>query len=162
MLAETAVGSPDAAEPGEAPAPKIVPKTANPFPRAASEPKARVLIVEDHAATRTALQRLLDRRNFQVVSAGSVAEALEVANRHAIDLVISDIGLPDADGYSLMQQLRTARPGLPGIALSGYGADSDLAKSLEAGFAEHLTKPVSIEHLDRVLKRLGSRAPESP
>jgi len=108
------------------------------------------------------VRRLLERRNFEVLLAGSVAEALAVASRQPIDLVISDIGLPDADGYSLMLQLSGTRPGLLGIALSGYGAESDLAKSREAGFAEHLTKSVSIENLDRVLKRSGSRALESP
>ena len=157
LLAEPVAGSSKAAKSDEIAATQIAPTSANPFPRSASEPKARVMVAEDHATTRTALRRLLERRNFEVVTAGSVAEALAVANQGVIDLIISDIGLPDADGYSLMRQLRVSRPGLLGIALSGYGAESDLAKSREAGFADHLIKPVSIENLDRVLKRLGCR-----
>jgi CheY-like chemotaxis protein len=65
--------------------------------------------------------------------------------------VISDIGLPDGDGYTLMTELRLAQPDLIGIALSGYGMEEDLYRSRAAGFATHLIKPIQIGDLERVL-----------
>jgi signal transduction histidine kinase len=110
----------------------------------------RLLLVEDHVATRQSLTRLLERRGYQVDAAGSLAQARELVGRKSFDLVLSDIGLPDGSGYELMTGLRD-RAGLAGVALSGYGMEADLAQSKEAGFIAHLTKPVSVHALDAVL-----------
>ena len=90
-----------------------------------------------------------------VVSAGSVAEALNLADEQKgqIDLVISDIGLPDASGLQLMQQLKSLY-GLKGIALSGYGMESDIQKSKEAGFETHLTKPIQMAVLSAAIQKV--------
>jgi PAS domain S-box-containing protein len=126
-------------------------------PQNASGPKrGRLLVIEDHAPTRLTLKNLLNRRNFEVVVAGSGVEARELARQFPPDLVISDIGLPDADGCVLMKEFRLANPTLPGIALSGYGMDEDLARTREAGFLEHLTKPVNVGALDRAIERILS------
>jgi PAS domain S-box-containing protein len=114
----------------------------------------RVLLVEDHDPSRIALARLLANRKIDVVHAASAAEALARAEAEAFDLVISDIGLPDSNGYELMKQLRT-RHGCRGIALSGYGTDEDIIRSHEAGFMTHLTKPVQAQALDHALKQFG-------
>jgi CheY-like chemotaxis protein len=118
---------------------------------AANDPHGRILVVEDHPATRVSLTRLLTRRGYEVVCAGSVAEALERASEKTYDLVVSDIGLPDGDGYSLMTRLRDGYD-LSGIALSGYGMEQDIARGRAAGFTEHLIKPVSVQALDRALQ----------
>ncbi|MEO6874668.1 MAG: PAS domain S-box protein [Opitutaceae bacterium] len=123
-----------------------------------STPPARqlvLLLVEDHAPTRIALEALLKRRNFQVFSAGSVGEAQAIAGREKIDVVISDIGLPDGSGFELMTELRD-RYGLKGIALTGYGMESDLIRSHAAGFVNHLTKPVKMQSLDEALASLAA------
>jgi PAS domain S-box-containing protein len=109
-----------------------------------------ILLVEDHAATRATLEHLLRRRHYEVVAAATVAEALEAAATHSISLVISDIGLPDGTGYNLMRELRE-RHGLKGIALSGYGMESDVHQSYAAGFTAHLIKPVCVQTLDEAL-----------
>ena len=85
--------------------------------------------------------------------AHTVAEALAHADGESFDLLISDIGLPDGTGFDLMNTLRE-RGGPPGIALSGYGMESDVDKSRDAGFSEHLTKPVAIDRLDAAMRRL--------
>ncbi|MDQ3199621.1 MAG: ATP-binding protein, partial [Verrucomicrobiota bacterium] len=103
----------------------------------------RILLVEDHADTAAILARLLRRMGHDVLVADSVSAALELAEtemRNApIDLVMSDLGLPDGTGYDLMREL-SSKYGLRGIALSGFGMDSDLAQSTAAGFSRHLIK----------------------
>ena len=111
----------------------------------------RILVVEDHVATRVSLTRLLSRRGYDVVFAGSVSEGLQRAAEGTFDLVVSDIGLPDGDGYGLMSELREKYQ-LQGIALSGYGMEQDIARGRAAGFTEHLIKPINVQALDRVLK----------
>ncbi|HEY4299993.1 MAG TPA: ATP-binding protein [Candidatus Didemnitutus sp.] len=112
----------------------------------------RILLVEDHDITRTTLSRLLVRRGFQVTSVPTATKACDAARHSTFDLVLSDIGLPDSDGFSLMRKLRDEF-GLKGIALTGYGMEEDLARSTDAGFFAHLTKPISASVLDRSLEQ---------
>ena len=113
----------------------------------------RVLLVEDHADTARALSRLLKNSGYTVQTANTVADALRLANAEKFDLVVSDIGLPDATGYDLMRALRD-RHGIKGIALSGYGMDEDMRRSREAGFIDHLTKPINLPQLEAVIRRV--------
>ncbi len=114
----------------------------------------RVLLVDDHLDTCLGMERLLKRRGYRVAVAHSVAEALTRAKEdEAFDLLISDLGLPDGTGFDIMQEIRR-RGGPPGIALSGFGMESDIGKSREAGFSEHLIKPVSIDRLDAAMRKL--------
>jgi PAS domain S-box-containing protein len=114
----------------------------------------RLLVVEDHEPTLQVLTRLLTRAGHHVTTANSVACAREIAAANRFDLVVSDLGLPDGTGIDLMESLRAAY-GLRGIALSGYGMEEDLRRSEEAGFVAHLVKPVNINELRRVLRRMG-------
>jgi two-component system, chemotaxis family, CheB/CheR fusion protein len=115
--------------------------------------EARVLLVEDHADTARILARLLRLSGYQVETAHSAASALEVAGAGVFDIVVSDIGLPDGTGYRLMEQIRE-RHGIKGIALSGYGMEDDLRKSRDAGFVEHIVKPVNVQELCEVIDRV--------
>jgi signal transduction histidine kinase len=110
----------------------------------------RVLLVEDHEPTRTALTQLLMRRSYKVTTAGSIAEARTLAAAQSFNLVVSDIGLPDGNGYDLMAELKK-NGAVKGIALTGYGMEQDVARSRDAGFVAHLTKPVSIQSLESAL-----------
>ena len=116
----------------------------------------RVLVVEDHEDTARMLARLLQTWGYHVRVAHSVREALKTAADDEFDLVLSDIGLPDATGYDLMRQLR-ARHGLVGLCMSGFGMDDDHRQSREAGFAEHLVKPISPHQLGAALRRISPR-----
>ncbi len=132
------------------------PKSGLPVPAPTSPllaPEAwRLLLVEDHEATRQVLTRLLSRAGYQVTTAGSVTEAREIAERARFDLVISDVGLPDGTGIELMEALHS-RYGLHGIALTGYGMEDDLRRTREVGFLEHLVKPVDFPQLRRAIER---------
>jgi Signal transduction histidine kinase len=118
----------------------------------------RLLIVDDHQDTCTGLKVILERRGYDVAVAYSADQAAEKARNQNFDLLISDIGLPDRSGYELMQELRAR--GLAGIALSGFGMESDVNRARAAGFAEHLTKPINFERLEAVIQQLLNRAGE--
>ena len=120
---------------------------ASSVPRSAG---ARILLVEDHEETRRALSQVLRRRNYEVTCAGSLSEARACADQASFDLLVSDVGLPDGDGTTLMTELR-AKYGLKGIALTGYGMQEDIARCRAAGFVAHLTKPIRVEELESVL-----------
>ncbi len=121
------------------------------IPKESDAPRTlRLLVVEDHAPTLDVLVRLLRRRGHDVTTATSVREALERAAAQRFDFVVSDVGLPDGTGTEVMQELSVCY-GLRGVALSGYGMEEDLARSREAGFVAHLTKPVNFNQLQRVL-----------
>ncbi|MGA2259661.1 MAG: response regulator [Thermoguttaceae bacterium] len=104
-----------------------------------------ILLVEDHGVTAKLMRMVLTSDGHTVEMAGDIATALELADQHAFDLLLSDLGLPDGSGHDLMRQLRQRGHRFPGIALSGYGQAEDIQRSREAGFAAHLTKPASRE-----------------
>jgi CheY-like chemotaxis protein len=131
-------------------------------PEEKSEKPLHILLVEDHLDTAEAMADLLRATGRQVTVAASVAEGMAMADAAVqgrrrddrIDLVLSDIGLPDGSGLDLMAEL-SRRYGLRGIALTGYGMDEDVARSREAGFARHLTKPVSLEQLETAIRQVA-------
>jgi CheY-like chemotaxis protein len=117
----------------------------------------KVLLVEDHADTARAMQRILNRSGYSVKIAASAESALSLLAHERYDLLISDIGLPDATGYDLMKQVRQTY-GIAGIALSGYGMESDIQRSHAAGFVQHLVKPVTPKRLQESIRSvLGER-----
>ncbi len=118
------------------------------------EKQWRILLVEDNLDTLRILSRLLERWGYEVWGADTVAGALETASREPFDLLISDIGLPDGSGLEVMREVLRSRPYVRGVAISGFGTDEDIRQSREAGFTEHLTKPVAIEGLRAAIDRL--------
>jgi signal transduction histidine kinase/CheY-like chemotaxis protein len=118
---------------------------------AASEGK-RILLVEDHVDTGRIVASMLRQAGHEVTLAGSVAAALAHADER-VDIVVSDMGLPDGSGLDLMRRLCAERP-LAGIALSGYGTDEDVRRSHEAGFQQHLVKPIDVPRLLRAIDEL--------
>jgi signal transduction histidine kinase len=115
----------------------------------------RLLLVEDDAATARVLARLLALRGTEVSTAASLAAARAAAESACFDLVVSDLGLPDGNGLDLGRWL-AARGGPPAIALSGYGAEADVLESRAAGFAAHLTKPVTFATLESAILGLAA------
>lgn len=130
-----------------------VPSRSAAVPAQTARRSVRILLVDDHPDTCAALERLLTLRGHQVVAAHSVHAALEAAENNPFDLLISDVGLPDGNGMELLRQLR-AKIDIRGIAISGFGMDADIGKSLEAGFSAHLVKPVKLEKLEAAIARV--------
>ena len=104
----------------------------------------RILLVEDNKDTLKYVALILEAGSLGDGGGAALGGTFAAADQH-FDLLISDIELPDGTGLELMQQLRGT--GMPAIAMSGYGSEDDIRASLEAGFAEHLTKPVDLARL---------------
>jgi PAS domain S-box-containing protein len=119
----------------------------------ASGETLRILFVDDNADTAFVLSKFLTASGYVVKTAGSAVAALELAGKEPFDIIVSDIGLPDVNGYELMKQIRAFYP-IQGIAMSGYGMEDDLRKSREAGFSDHIVKPASLSQLERSIDRL--------
>ncbi|MES1242160.1 MAG: ATP-binding protein [Acidobacteriota bacterium] len=146
---------PAEAKPTPLPPPPVPPAAAGPVQVPRVTRQLRLLLVEDHPDTAEAMAELLRALGHEVRVAGTVAAGLALAQAakeagDGIDLVISDLGLPDGTGMDLMREL-VSRYGLRGIALSGYGTEEDVRRSLEAGFSRHLTKPVNFQALEAVI-----------
>lgn len=149
-------------------APRVDERTLRPPQRSAARkhtnrdsPSMRVLLVEDHVDSARVLVRLLRHFGYDVTHAHDIASALRIARQSSFDLLISDLGLPDGSGHDLIRQLAAERP-IAGIALSGYGMEADINCSREAGFLEHLTKPVTLEQLQAAIERVINRAAKAP
>ncbi len=115
-----------------------------------------ILIVDDSSESTEMLSKLLEIEGAFVDSARSGAEAIELALQKRFDLVISDISMPEMDGYQLLRELRQLpeMESVPAIALTGYGRTADVERAHAEGFAEHLTKPIDIDELLQIVKRL--------
>lgn len=141
--------APQNGEPAAAPA-----RSADKRAAATTARPLRILLVEDHIDTSRAMARLLSRIGHQVRTAGTVRAAVDAVRAGPVDLVISDLGLPDGNGHDLMRMLRGFGP-VRGIALSGYGSDDDVRRSQDAGFDTHLTKPTDFENLVETIEKLS-------
>jgi signal transduction histidine kinase len=115
----------------------------------------RILLVDDHEDTLEFMSRFLVLCGHEVVTAATYQQALRISQEQEFDLLLSDLGLPDGDGYQLMQALQAAST-IKGIALSGYGMNADVQASLEAGFAAHLTKPCDLSLLSATIEKIVS------
>lgn len=124
----------------------------------------RLLLVEDSSDTLEILSRWLTSCGFEVMSATRAIEGLQLAATLRPDLVISDIGMPEMDGYQLVRRLRKL-PGLadvPAVALTGYAREKDRQEALEAGYNAHLAKPADMEQLLELVDQLiNRRAPKT-
>ena len=120
----------------------------------------RVLVVEDNQDSAESLAELLGLWGHQVHVALDGVTALELAERHRPDVVLSDVGLPGMDGYELARRLRDGRGPARAVlvALTGYGRDDDKRRALEAGFDHHVVKPPDAGVLEELLRRVA--APE--
>ena len=138
---------PDGTSTDPAPSPPLF-SLAHPFTR-----PLQILLVEDNQDTLNYLSRLLSLRGHHVQTAADMTSALQVASEAELDVIISDIELPDGTGLELMWTLRANRT-IPGIALSGFGSAADIEQSHSAGFAIHLTKPVDFRRLEHSIQQL--------
>jgi len=121
----------------------------------------RVLVIDDEADSRDLITAILTRYGSEVICTPSVSEALQTFKDWNPDLVVSDIGMPDEDGFSLIKKLRKLRSKhaklVPAIALTAYATTEDRARVLNAGFQIHVAKPIEPEELVRSIATATGR-----
>ncbi len=111
----------------------------------------RLFLVENHQDTVRYMKLYLEQLGYQILVATDMATALREIPDSQCDILISDIGLPDGDGWQLMEQLAKNRPPVA-IAMSGYGTGNDQRRSLEIGYNYHLVKPFTPDALLAILR----------
>jgi signal transduction histidine kinase/CheY-like chemotaxis protein len=120
-----------------------------------------ILVVEDDADARRWLVQTLERWGARVATAGSGREALDAVTRERLDVLVSDIRLPDTDGYELIRKIRDIERALgrytPAVALTAYPRVEDRARALQAGYQMHVSKPVAPHDLAAVIATLTNR-----
>lgn len=134
-----------------------------PKPGEVTAPAIHLMVIEDDADTLEMLRATLESKGFGVTACESAADSLRAAGEMRVDLIISDIGMPQMDGLELIAQLRE-QPGyesVPAIALSGYASHKDAKAAVAAGFNAHVSKPVEPAELLGVIKQLLQTVAES-
>jgi PAS domain S-box-containing protein len=139
--------------------PSLIPMSGKPGERV-SLSGVRVLVVDDERDARELLDVVLRQAGAEVCVAASVSDALTALAQFPADIVVSDIGMPDQDGYALMQRLRAspAHSAIPAIALTAYTRSDDKVRALALGFTAHIGKPVNPDELMLAIARLCSPA----
>ncbi|MBX3189163.1 MAG: response regulator [Labilithrix sp.] len=111
----------------------------------------RILIVDDDGDARELLKTIFSQRRAVVFAAESVAEAMDLLERERPDVLVSDIAMPEEDGYTLIRRLRALAPErggrTPAIALTAYAGSADRARALAAGFDRYFSKPLDLDAL---------------
>ena len=120
------------------------------------ERKRRALVVDDVADVTEMLSVLLTHAGYEVMTASSAAAALSLAKDGRFDVIISDIGMPQMNGYELARAVRglSGYEAVPMVALTGYSKFDDRQRSLDAGFNAHLTKPIEPRELLDLIDQL--------
>ena len=117
-----------------------------------------ILLVEDHAESRTSLAYVLERRGEVVHSAANGRAALAVARRETLHAMILDLKLPDMDGLSVLDAVLAETPGLPAIVVTAFGTIDSAVEAMKRGASDFLTKPIHVDNLLATLERVIERA----
>ena len=122
---------------------------------------AHLMIIEDDADTLEMLRATLEAHGFRVTACESAEETLDIAPANSIDLIVSDIGMPQMDGFEMINRLREMDKykSVPAIALSGYASKKDAKFALAAGFDAHVSKPVDPAELLKLINQLVQKSP---
>ncbi|WON73795.1 ATP-binding protein [Nitrosospira sp. Is2] len=133
-------------------------RSSNPQSEQIALPGVRILVIDDEEDSRGLIHEVLTRYEAQVVCAASADEGLEILERQKPDVIISDIGMPEKDGYQLIREIRnlgaTRGGNIPAIALTAFARPEDRIKAMIAGFQTHLPKPVEAHELIATIRTL--------
>ena len=130
----------------------------------------RVLVVDDEPDARDLIRRMLEECKAEVVTAGSAAEAVLILETQQMHVLVSDIGMPEVDGYEFLRQVRMLKPEnggkIPAIALTAFARSEDRTRALMSGYQVHVAKPVEpaelIATVASVAGLTGGPLPETP
>jgi PAS domain S-box-containing protein len=145
--------------------PRVEPVDGARKPQGSALAGLRVLLVDDEPDTRGVLAMLLELEGAWVVTASSAGEALDMLRRQPIDVLLADIGMPEQDGYSLIEAIRalpTPQAAIPAIAVTAYVSARDRARAFDAGYGWHLAKPVEPDQLVALVSAAARSVASAP
>ena len=119
--------------------------------------QAHILIVDDEEAQRLALKSFLGRREYKVFLAANGDEALKIVRNETIDIVMTDFRMPGMSGLELLRAIKAVQPGIDVILMTAYGSVDDAVDIMKAGAYDYLTKPVDLDELESLLKRVKGK-----
>jgi len=122
----------------------------------------RILLVEDEKPVASLVKRGLESNHYAVDVAYDGEQAQSLVDEADFDLVILDLALPKADGFEVLNHLRTQKPSLPVLIMSGWAEVEDRMKGLDLGASDYLAKPFSLSELSAHVRALLRRSPGSP
>jgi PAS domain S-box-containing protein len=137
----------------------------SPRPRGTALAGLRVLLVDDDSDTREVLRVLLEVQGATVTPASSAGEALDLLRRHPMDVLLADIGMPEQDGYALIEAIRalpSSEAIIPAVAVTAYVSSRDRARAFKAGYGWHVAKPVDPDQLVAVVTAAARSHPSQP
>jgi DNA-binding NtrC family response regulator len=115
---------------------------------------AKILVIDDDAKDRGLIGAVLEERGYEAILAENGRTGLMLCHRHHIDAVVLDLHMPEPDGRSVLQQLRTLHPSLPVVVLSGHGTDEVEEEVLNRGAAAFIQKAFSVDQLGLALEEV--------
>ncbi len=116
-----------------------------------------ILVVDDEEAQRKVLAGFLRKKGFEAIQAPSVAAAVAEARNRTIDLVLTDLRMPEGDGLALLEELRRLNPQIPVVVMTAFGTIQTAVDAMKRGAADYLTKPIDLDELEVLVARVLER-----
>jgi DNA-binding NtrC family response regulator len=117
----------------------------------------RILVVDDEENARIALSKILSREGYDVASAGNGFEALNYLRERDVELIITDINMPEMNGMVFLRELNKAHPASNVIMITAYGEVESYIEAMNLGAFEYINKPVKIDELKRIISKVFAK-----
>lgn len=114
----------------------------------------RILVVDDEENARIALSKILAREGYDVASAGNGYEALDYLRGREVELIITDINMPEMNGMAFLRELNRSHPASNVIMITAYGEVESYIEAMNLGAFEYINKPVKLEELNRIINKI--------
>ena len=118
-----------------------------------------VLVVDDNVEQVNILKKILTREGYAVASATCGSDALKIIQEDSVDVLVTDMSMPEMDGITLLKKAKTLKKGLPVVIITAFGEWGPYAEALREGAADFLSKPFKVDEILRVLRRVVEETP---
>jgi DNA-binding NtrC family response regulator len=124
-----------------------------------AEKMKRILVVDDEENARIALSKILTREGYEVASAGNGYEALNYLRDREVELIITDINMPEMNGMAFLRELNRSHPASNVIMITAYGEVESYIEAMNLGAFEYINKPVKLEELNKIIRKIFTHTP---
>jgi DNA-binding NtrC family response regulator len=124
-----------------------------------ADKKKRILVVDDEENARIALSKILTREGYDVASAGNGYEALNYLRDKEVELIITDINMPEMNGMAFLRELNRSHPASNVIMITAYGEVESYIEAMNLGAFEYINKPVKLEELNKIIHKIFKHKP---